>query len=77
MRSEIEISYPTEITDIIKARRAAARAQLGSSSGPVEHQSITPEPVMRPNTTTPSKAVLESSSVLPKETTPSNMALGN
>ena len=27
MNSEIEISYPIEITDIIKARRAAARTQ--------------------------------------------------
>ena len=33
MKSEIKISYPTEITDIIKARRAAVRAQSGSSSG--------------------------------------------
>ena len=36
MKSEIEISYPIEITDIIKARRATARAQSGSSSSQTE-----------------------------------------
>ena len=36
MKSEIEISYPTKITDIIKARKAAARAQSSSSSGQAE-----------------------------------------
>ena len=41
MKPEIEISYPTEITYIIKARRAAARAQSSSSSGQVKCQSIT------------------------------------
>ena len=33
MKSEIEIVYSTEITDIIKARRAAARTQSDSASG--------------------------------------------
>ena len=33
MKSEIEICYPTEITDLIKARRAIAKAQSSSSSG--------------------------------------------
>ena len=66
-----------KIMDIIKARRAAARAQSGSATGLVERQSITPEPALRPKTTTPFEAVLESSPALPKETTPSDMALGN
>ena len=77
MRSEIKISYPTEITDMIRARRAAARAQSGSSSCPAEQHSITPEPALRPNVTTPSKAALESEPAQPKETTSNNMALGN
>ena len=48
-KSEIEISYPTEITNIIKAQRATARAQSRSSSIRAERQSITPEPTMRPS----------------------------
>ena len=76
MKSEIEISYPTEITDIIKARRATTRAQSGSSSGQVERQSITPEPALRPSTTPLLEAFLESNHAPPHETTPSNMALG-
>ena len=67
LKSEIEISYPTEITDIIKARRAAARAQSGSSSGRAECQSITPEPALRPNMITPPEVVVESSSALAEE----------
>ena len=76
MKSEIEIYYPTEITDIIKARRAAARAQSGSSSGQTEHQSITLEPALRPSSTPLIEAALESSPTPPNETTPSNLALG-
>ena len=60
MRSEIEISYPTDITNIIKARRAAARGQSSSSSCPAEQHSITPKPVLRPNVPAPSEAALES-----------------
>ena len=76
MKSEIEISYPTEIIDIIKARRATARAQSSSSSNQAEHQSITLKPALRPSTTTPTEAVLEPSPTPSKETTPNNMALG-
>ena len=46
MNSEIE--YPTEITDIIKARRATARTQSGSGSGQTGCQSITPESALGP-----------------------------
>ena len=77
MRSKIEIFYPTEITDIIKARRAASRAQLGSSSGPAEQHNITPGSALRPNVTIPSEAALEPDSAQPTKTTPNNMALGN
>ena len=76
MKSKIEISYPTEITDIIKARRATARAQSSSSSSQVGRQSITLEPALRPSSTPPIEAALESSPAPPNETTPSNMALG-
>ena len=77
MKSKIEISYPTEITDIIKARRAAARAQSSSSSGQMEHQSITPEPALRPSAALSIEVVLEPSPAPPSETASSNMALGN
>ena len=77
MKSEIEISYPTEITNIIRARRAAARNQSGSSSCLTEQQSITPEPALRPNVGTSAQAALESEPAQPKETTSNNMALGN
>ena len=32
MKAEAEISYPNDIMDIIKARKALARTQVGSSS---------------------------------------------
>ena len=76
MKSEIEISYPTEIIYLIKARRATARAQSSTSSSQAKRKSITPEPALRPSTTPPTEAVLESSPTPPSETTPSNMALG-
>ena len=76
MKSEIKISYRTEITDIIKARRAVTRAQSGSSSSQIERQSITPEPAMRTNATPSPENVLEPSSAPSNEATSSNMALG-
>ena len=76
MKSEIEISYPTDITDLIKARRAAARAQSSTSSGQAERKSITPKPALKPSTAPPTEAILESSPTPPNETTPNNMALG-
>ena len=77
MKSEIEISYPIEITDIIKARRTAARTQSGFANGQTCLQNITPEHALRPNNVPQSEAALESSSAPTKETAPSNMALGN
>ena len=76
MKFEIEISYPTEITYIIKARRATARAQSSFSSGQAERKSITPEPTLRSIVVPPTEAILEPSPAPPSETTPSNMALG-
>ena len=32
MKAEVEISYPNQIVDIIKARKASARAQASSSN---------------------------------------------
>ena len=76
MKFEIEISYPTEITYIIKAGKATARAQSSSSSGQVERQSITLEPTLRPSVAPSTEVVLEPNPAPPSETTPSNMALG-
>ena len=36
MKAKVEISYPNDIVDIIKARKASVRAQAGSSNVPVE-----------------------------------------
>ena len=58
MKSEIKISYPTEITDIIKARRAAAKAQSSSSSGQAKRESITLEPALRPSGVPSTEAAL-------------------
>ena len=77
MKSEIEISYLTEITDIIKARRVAARTQSGSASGQTRRQSITPKPALRPSSVPQPEATPESSSVPAEEAAPSDMALGN
>ena len=76
MKSEIEISYPTEITDLIKARKAVARAQSSSSGGQAEHKGITPEPALKPSDVPPTEADLKPSTVPSSETTPSNMSLG-
>ena len=64
MKSEIEISYPTEITDIIKARRAVARIQSSSSSVQVECKSITPEPTLKPSIMPSTEAALKLSALL-------------
>ena len=76
MKSKIEISYPTEINDIIKARRAAARTESGSASGQAGRQSITPEPALRPSNVPHSESALESSSARAEEITPNNIAIG-
>ena len=64
MKSEIEISYSKDIVELIKARKASARAQAGSSNVRIESRSVTPNPALRP------------SSVPVPETAPSDLALG-
>ena len=49
MRSKIEISYPKDILELIKARKAARRAQPGSSNVRAEPRSVTPDPTLRPS----------------------------
>ena len=76
MKSEIEISYPIEITDIIKAKRAASTAQSGSSTNQMGRQSITSEPSLRPGNVPSAEVAQESSTAPIIETTPNNLALG-
>ena len=64
MKSKIEISYPTDITDIIKARKASTRVQTSSSSVQAEPKSITPDLALKPIIVPATKAA------------PSNLALG-
>ena len=64
MKSEIEISYPKDIVELIKARKASARAQASSSSVQAEPRSVTPDPTLWP------------SSMPAPETAPSDLALG-
>ena len=63
MKAKVEISYPNDIVDIIKARKASARAQAGSSNVQAEPRSITPGTVLPSSMTT-------------SEATPENFALG-
>ena len=65
MKTEIEISYPKDIVDIIKARKAFARVQAGSSNAQVEPRNVTSDPALQP------------SFVPASEVAPSNLALGN
>ena len=76
MKSEIEISYPTEITDIIKARRAAARIQSSSSCVQVERKSITLEPALKPSAMPSTEATLKPNAAPASETAPNSLALG-
>ena len=41
MKTEIEISYPKDIVDIIKSRKAYVKVQVGSSNVQVEPKSVT------------------------------------
>ena len=43
---EVDISYPSDIVDIIKAKKAYARTQVGSSGVQAEPNSITPDPAL-------------------------------
>ena len=64
MKSEIEISYLKDVVEIIKARKASARAQASSSNVQVEPRSVTPDPALQP------------SYVPASEAAPSNLSLG-
>ena len=64
VKSEIEISYPKDVVDIIKARKAFARVQAGSSNAQAEPRSATSNPALRPSSTPAS------------EVAPSNLTLG-
>ena len=46
MKSEIEISYPKDVVDIIKARKTSARVQAGSSNIQAEPRSVTLDPAL-------------------------------
>ena len=63
MKVEIEISYPSDIVNIIKARKAFARTQASSSNVQAEPKSVTPDPALPP------------SSMPATETAPDNLAL--
>ena len=76
MKSEIEISYPKDIVELIRARKAAARAQAGSSNVQTEPRSITPDPTLRPSFVPVTEAAQSSNTAPAIEITPSNLALG-
>ena len=65
MKAEVDISYPSDIVDIIKARKASVRTQASSSGVQVEPNSITPDPALRP-ASLPSSRVASDSSTLGK-----------
>ena len=60
MKTEIEISYPKDIVDIIKARKSSARVQAGSSNVQAEPKSVTLDPALRPNSMHASKTTSNS-----------------
>ena len=64
MKSEIEISYPKDIVEFIKARKAFVRAQSSSFSVQAKPKSVTPDLALWP------------SSVPTPKTTPSDLTLG-
>ena len=64
MRAEVEISYPNDIVDISKAKKASVRVQASSSSVQAKPKSVTPNPAMRPD------------SMPASEDAPDNLALG-
>ena len=49
--------------DIIKTKKASARAQIGSSSVQAEHKSITPDPALRPGSMHSSGVAFDSSAL--------------
>ena len=76
MKSEIEISYPKDIVELIKARKASARAQVGASNVRAKPRSVTLDPALWPISVLAIEAALKSSTTPAIETTPSNLALG-
>ena len=46
IKSKIEISYPKDIVELIRAKKAAARAQASSSIIRAEPMSVTPDPTL-------------------------------
>ena len=76
MKSDIEISYPKDIVELIRARKIAARAQASSSNNQAEPKSATPDPGLRPHFIPTSEVTEEPSSAHEIETTPSDLALG-
>ena len=76
MKSEIEIYYPKDIVELIKARKAAAKAQAGSSNVQAEPRSVTPDPTLRPSSVPSIEATQKSSTAPAIEIVPSNLALG-
>ena len=65
MMAEVGISYPNNIVDIIKARKAFVRTQASSSSVQAEPQSITPDPALWPGSM-PSSGTSSNNSALGK-----------
>ena len=63
MKAKVDISYPSDIVDIIKVKKAFARTQAGSSSVQTESNSITPDPTLRPASLPFSGAVFDSSAL--------------
>ena len=76
MKSKIEISYPKDIVELIKARKVASRAQAGSSNVRAKLKSVTPDLTLRPSSV-PTIEVSQRSGIAPAiETTPNNLTLG-
>ena len=76
MKSEIEISYPKDVVELIRIRKAATRAQANSSNIRAEPRSITPDPTLQPNFVPAAEVAQESSSAPVIETVPNDLALG-
>ena len=48
VKAEIDISYPSDILDIIVTRKAVAKASISSSGVCTEPGSATPKPALQP-----------------------------
>ena len=56
MKVKVEISYPNKIVDIIKARKASAKARASSLNVQAEPKSITSDPAIGPSSMSASEA---------------------